>query len=285
MSRRPGRSRGCRTVRPFGLSRSAADLGEPAVWGVADGTRDALAHGVAEALLDLVREGHRDIAGRHRGGELVNGAHGVDGQHVENRRDDTVVDARIEIGPLGDQRDPRAPAAGVGDGHAGRDPGALGEGVGGDHAALDGPGERDDPEGPALQLAVGLFFAGGKEAIEINVQLLWGGGLPHTGTIANKKRIYKVQEQGGKVVPAAGQSQLDITSLLAICLANIICEGGNLLCQWSMSIKRKPNYRVCSHKPRQAKRSSSPATASRSRGSSVASARANGNSVPGRGGS
>ena len=63
-----------------------------------------IAHGVAEALLDLVREGRGDIAGRHRGGELVNGAHGLNGEHVENRRDDTVVDARIEIGLLGDQR-------------------------------------------------------------------------------------------------------------------------------------------------------------------------------------
>ena len=89
------------------------DLGEPAVRGVADGTRDTLSHSVTEALLDLVREGRRDIAGLHRGGELVNGAHGINGEHVENRRDDTVVDARIEIGLLGDQRDPRAPAAGV----------------------------------------------------------------------------------------------------------------------------------------------------------------------------
>ena len=81
------------------------DLGEPAVRGVADGTRDTLSHGVTDALLDLVREGRGDIVGRHRGGELVNGAHGIDGQHVENRCDDTVVDARIEIGPLGDQRE------------------------------------------------------------------------------------------------------------------------------------------------------------------------------------
>ena len=76
------------------------DLGEPAVRGVADGTRDTLSHGVTEALLDLVREGRGDIVGRHRGGELVNGAHGINGQHVENRCDDTVVHARIEIGPL-----------------------------------------------------------------------------------------------------------------------------------------------------------------------------------------
>ena len=34
--------------------------------------------------------------------------------------------------------------------------------------------------------AIGLFFAGGKEAIEINVQLFRGGGLPHPRTIANK---------------------------------------------------------------------------------------------------
>ena len=155
------------------------DLGEPAVRGVADGTRDVSAHGVTEALLDLVREGRRDIAGRHRGGELVNGAHGIDGQHVENRRDDTVVDARVEIGLLGDQRDPRAPSAGVRDGHARRDPGALGHRVGGNHAALDGSRERDDPQGLALQPAIGLFFTGGKEAIEINVQLLRGGRLPH----------------------------------------------------------------------------------------------------------
>ena len=40
--------------------------------------------------------------------------------------------------------------------------------------------------GPALQLAVGLFFTRGKEAIEINVQLLRGGGLPHPRTTANK---------------------------------------------------------------------------------------------------
>ena len=33
------------------------DLGEPAVRSVADGTRDVIAHGVTEALLDLVREG------------------------------------------------------------------------------------------------------------------------------------------------------------------------------------------------------------------------------------
>ena len=78
------------------------DLGEPAVRGAADGTRDTLAHSVTEALLDLVREGCRDVAGRYRGGELVNGAHGVDGQHVEDCRDDTVVDAGIEIGLLGD---------------------------------------------------------------------------------------------------------------------------------------------------------------------------------------
>ena len=46
------------------------------------------------------------------------------------------------------------------------------------------------PQGPALQPAIGLFFAGGKEAIEINVQLLRSGGLPHPGTIANTKRMY-----------------------------------------------------------------------------------------------
>ena len=155
------------------------DLGEPPVRGVADGTRDVIAHSVTEALLDLVREGRRDIAGLHRGGELVNGAHGINGEHVENRRDDTVVDARIEIGLLGDQRDPRAPAAGVRDGHAGRDPGALGQCVGGNHAAIDDPGERDDPQGPALQPAIGLFFAGGEEAVEIDVQLLWSRGLSH----------------------------------------------------------------------------------------------------------
>ena len=161
------------------------DLGEPPVRGVADGTRNAIAHGVTEALLDLVRDGRGDIAGLHRGGELVNGAHGIDGQYVENRCDDTVVDARIEIGLLGDQCDPRAPSAGVRDGHAGRDPGALGHRVGGNHAAIDGPGERDDPQGPALQPVIGLFFAGGKEAVEINVQLLRAGGLPHPRTIAN----------------------------------------------------------------------------------------------------
>ena len=174
------------------------DLGEPAVRGVADGTRDVIAHGVTEALLDLVREGRGDIAGLHRGGELVNGAHGIDGQYVENRCDDTVVDARIEIGLLGDQRDPRAPSAGVRDGHAGCDPDALGQCVGGDHAAVDGPGERDDPQGPALQLAVGLFFTRGKEAVEIDVQLLREGGLPHLRTIANKERIYKRQERCDK---------------------------------------------------------------------------------------
>ena len=161
------------------------DLSEPAVRGVADGTRDVIVHGVTEALLDLVREGRGDIAGLHRGGELVNGAHGLNGEHVEHRRDDTVVDARIEIGLLGDQRDPRAPAAGVRDGHARHDPGALGHRVGGDHAAVDGPRKRDDPQGPALQPAIGLFFAVGKEAVEINVQLLRGGGLPHPHTIAN----------------------------------------------------------------------------------------------------
>ena len=107
----------------------------------------------------------------------LDNTHGIDGQHVENRRDDTVVDARIEIRLLGDQRDLRAPSAGVRDGHAGRDPSALGEGVGGNHAAVDGPGEEDDSQGPALQLAVGLFFAGGKEAVEINVQLLREGWL------------------------------------------------------------------------------------------------------------
>ncbi len=42
---------------------AAGDLGEPAVRGVADGTRDVIAHGVTEALLDLVREGRGDIAG------------------------------------------------------------------------------------------------------------------------------------------------------------------------------------------------------------------------------
>ena len=47
------------------------------------------------------------------------------GQHVENRCDDTVVHAGMEIGLLGDQCDPLAPSAGVRDGHAGRDPGAL----------------------------------------------------------------------------------------------------------------------------------------------------------------
>ncbi len=109
-----------------------------------------------------------------------------------------MVDARIEIGLLGDQRDPRAPAAGVRDGHAGRDPGALGHRVGGNHAALDGPGERDDPQGPSLQLAIGLFFAGGKEAVEIDVQLLRGGGLPHRGTLANRQRIHKPQERYSK---------------------------------------------------------------------------------------
>ncbi len=40
-------------------------------------------------------------------------------------------------------------------------------------------------EGPALQPAIGLFFAGGKEAVEIDVQLLREGGLPHLRTIAN----------------------------------------------------------------------------------------------------
>ena len=50
---------------------------------------------------------------------------------------------------------------------------------------MDGPGERDDPQGPALQPAIGLFFAGGKEAVEIDVQLLRGGGFPHPRTIAN----------------------------------------------------------------------------------------------------
>ena len=161
------------------------DLSEPAVRSVADGTRDVIAHGVTEALLNLVREGRGDIAGLHRGGELVDGAHGINGEHVENCRNDTVVDARIEIGLLWDQRDPRAPAAGDRDGHAGRDPGAFGHRVGGDHAALDGSGERDDRQGPALQPAIGLFFAGGKEAVEIDVQLLREGGLPHPHTIAN----------------------------------------------------------------------------------------------------
>ena len=160
------------------------DLGEPAVRGVADGTRDTLSHSVTEALLDLVREDRGDIAGFHRGGELVNGAHGINGKHVENRRDDTVVDARIEIGLLGDQRDPGAPAASVRDGHSRRDPGAFGHRVGGNHEAVDGSGERDDRQGPALQPAIGLFFAGGKEAVEIDVQLLRGGGLPHPRTIA-----------------------------------------------------------------------------------------------------
>ena len=79
----------------------------------------------------------------------------------------------------------RGTGGGVRDGHAGRDPGALGEGVGGNHAAVDGPGERDDPQGPALQPAIGLFFAGGKEAVEIDVQLLWSSGLSHPRTIAN----------------------------------------------------------------------------------------------------
>ena len=139
--------------------------------------------------------------GRHRGGELVNGAHGVDGEHVEDRRDDAVVDARIEIWLLGDQRDPRAPSAGVRDGHAGRDPGALGQCVGGNHAALDGPGERNDPQGPALQPAIGLFFAGGKEAVEINVQLLREGWFLHPRTIAKKRRIYKPQERCNKAKP------------------------------------------------------------------------------------
>ena len=37
------------------------------------GTRNVIAHGVTEVLLDLVRDGRRDVAGRHRGGELVNG--------------------------------------------------------------------------------------------------------------------------------------------------------------------------------------------------------------------
>ena len=64
------------------LIEGRGDLGEPAVRSVADGTRDVIAHGVTEALLDLVREGRGDIAGRHRGGELVNGAHGINGEHV-----------------------------------------------------------------------------------------------------------------------------------------------------------------------------------------------------------
>ena len=83
----------------------------------------------------------------------------------------------------------------VRDGHAGRDPGALGQCVGGNHAAVDGPGERDDPQGPALQPAIGLFFAGGKEAVKIDVQLLWSSGLSHPRTIANIRRIYKRQER------------------------------------------------------------------------------------------
>ena len=41
--------------------------------------------------------------------------------------------------------------------------------VGGNHAAVDGPGERDDRQGPALQPAIGLFFTRGKEAVEIDV--------------------------------------------------------------------------------------------------------------------
>ena len=53
------------------LVEGRGDLGEPAVRSVADGTRDVIAHGVTEALLDLVREGRGDIAGLHRGGELV----------------------------------------------------------------------------------------------------------------------------------------------------------------------------------------------------------------------
>ena len=41
-------------------------------------------------------------------------------------------------------------------------------------------------------------FTRGKEAVEINVQLLRGGGLPHPRTIANKKRIHKLQERCSK---------------------------------------------------------------------------------------
>ena len=190
-----GRCRSCGAVEVRG------DLGEPAVRGVADGTRDVIAHGVTEALLDLMREARRCIAGRHRGGEFVNGAHGINGEQIENRRDDTVVDAGIEIGLLGDQRDPRAPSTGVRDGHAGCDPGAFGHRVGGDHAVVDGSRERDNPQGPALQPVIGLFFARDKEAVEINVQLLRGAGLQHPRTAAKTRRIYKVPEQGGKVVP------------------------------------------------------------------------------------
>ena len=53
------------------------DLGEPTVRGIADGTRDVIAHDVTEAVLDLVREGRKDIAGRHCGGQFVHGAHGM----------------------------------------------------------------------------------------------------------------------------------------------------------------------------------------------------------------
>ena len=122
------------STRPSGSGRSR--------W-----NRDAIAHGVTEALLDLVREGCRYVAGRHRGGELVNGAHGIDGQHVENRRDDAMVHAGIEIGLLGDQRGPRAPSAGVRAGHAGRDPGDLASGLAAITQLWTAPAKRDDPKG------------------------------------------------------------------------------------------------------------------------------------------
>ena len=92
----------------------------------------------------------------------------------------------IEIGLVGDQRDLRAPLAGVPDGHAGRDAGVLGHRIGGDHAALDGPRERNDPQGPTLQLPVCLFFTRSKEAVEINVQLFRSGGLPPPLTMPHK---------------------------------------------------------------------------------------------------
>ena len=55
---------------------------------------------------------------------------------------------------------------------------------------MDGPCERDDPPGAGPQLVIGPFFARGKEAVEINVQLLWSGGLSHPRTMAKRQRIH-----------------------------------------------------------------------------------------------
>ena len=146
----------------WGLT-SVGDLGRRnplqlrAAWGSVTGARLWYAlHGYAVAPPRTQRRQVLKIECEQTARQIPRMQHGQAIRLVEVRGDlgepevRGVVGARIEIGLLGDQRDPRAPSAGVRDGHARRDPGALGHRVGGNHAAVDGSRERNDPQGPAL---------------------------------------------------------------------------------------------------------------------------------------